>query len=208
MSDADAELITRKTWVYRVGLGACWVVYRSLLRARVYGAEHVPRTGGALIASNHQSFLDIPLVALGTSRHVAFVARDSLAHSRSLGWLMRRCGAVLIQRGKPDRAAVRQMAAHLTAGDLVSVFPEGTRSVDGTLGEFRGGAMLAARLAKVPIVPAAIRGTIDAWPKGGKPGLARVSITFAEPVDSASAQATEEVRARVAALVGDGHVQT
>ena len=204
MSAEPLSVVTTKTLTYRFGRLLCAGFYRTLLRARVEGSEHLP-AGGALIASNHQSYLDIPLVAIGTRRHVAFVARDSLAKSRALGWLMRNCGAVLIRRGKPDRSAVREMAAHLESGDLVSVFPEGTRSVDGSVAEFRGGAMLAARLAKVPIVPAAVRGTLEAWPKGGRFGLAPVSIRFGAPVDSSQPDATEQVRAAVMALAGDGY---
>ena len=206
MSEVAVEVpvVTRKTPAYRMGRVATGFAYRCLLRPRFSGLEHVPREGGALLASNHQSYLDIPLVAMSTRRHVCFVARDSLADARWLAWLMRRCGTVLIRRGKPDRAALREMVAHLEAGDLVSVFPEGTRSRDGSVGEFRGGAMLAARMARCPIVPAGIRGTIDAWPKGGRPRPAPVSLAYGAPVDGASPEAAERVRARVVELAGDG----
>jgi len=198
------EVLTRKTLVYRGVRLACEIAFRSLLRARVAGAEHLPARGGALLAANHQSYLDIPLVASATLRHVSFVARDTLAESRALGWLMRQCGAVLIRRGKPDRAALREMLAHLAQGDLVAIFPEGTRSPDRRVGEFRRGALLAARLAGVPIVPVAVRGTFDAWPRGGRPRLAPVSLTFAPAVDSSRPDAALQVRARIVELVGDG----
>jgi 1-acyl-sn-glycerol-3-phosphate acyltransferase len=200
----QSELLTDSTLTYRVGRGLCALACRAFLRPRFEGLEHLPAEGGALIASNHQSYLDIPLVAISTARHVCFVARDSLADSKALGWLMRRSGAVLIRRGKPDRAALREMVAHLEGGDLVSVFPEGTRSTDGAVAAFRGGAMLAARLARVPIVPAGIRGTLAAWPKGRGPRPAPVSIAFGPPVDGALPDAADLVRARVLALVGDG----
>jgi 1-acyl-sn-glycerol-3-phosphate acyltransferase len=96
------------------------------------------------------------------------------------------------------------MLAHLDAGDLVAIFPEGTRSPDRRVGPFRRGALLAARIAKVPIVPVAVRGTFDAWPRHGRPRLAPVSLTFAPAVDGEAPDAAEQVRARIAELVGDG----
>ena len=197
--EAPIAVLTEKTLTYRVVRQTVSTTLRTLFRARFAGEEHLPRRGGALIAANHQSYLDIPLVASSTRRHVAFVARDTLADSRALGWLMRQCGAVLIRRGKPDRQALREMVAHLEAGDLVCVFPEGTRSRDRSVGAFRGGALLAARLARVPIVPAAVRGTFDAWPRGGPLRLARVALTFGAPLDPLATEA-EVVRERIVAL--------
>ena len=197
------QVLTEKTLTYRVVRQSVSIALRTLFRARFAGLEHLPARGAALIAANHQSYLDIPLVASATRRHIAFVARDSLADSRALGWLMRQCGAVLIRRGKPDRQALREMVAHLEAGDLVCVFPEGTRSRDGSVGAFRGGALLAARLARVPIVPAAVGGTIDAWPRGGRVRLARVALTFGAPLDPLASEG-ELVRQRIIELAGSG----
>jgi 1-acyl-sn-glycerol-3-phosphate acyltransferase len=201
--ETAGEILTEKTLTYRIVRLSVSVTLRTLFRARFAGAEHLPPRGGALIAANHQSYLDIPLVASATLRHVSFVARDTLAETRALGWLMRQCGAVLIRRGKPDRQALREMVAHLEAGDVVCVFPEGTRSPDGSVGAFRGGALLAARLARVPIVPVGVRGTFDAWPRGRRPRLARVALSFGAPLDPLAADA-EVVRAKIVELAGDG----
>jgi 1-acyl-sn-glycerol-3-phosphate acyltransferase len=206
--DAGQErprVLTRKTLIYRFVRTSVDLTYRIVFRRRVEGRENLPMQGPVLLALNHQSFLDIPLVAGSTTRHVSFVARESLARSRPLGWLMRQCGAVLIQRGKPDRAALREMVAHLEAGDCVAVFPEGTRSSDGRLQPFRAGALLAARLSGAPVVPAAIRGTIEAWPRGARwPRPRRVSLSFAPAVDPNLPDALERVRAGIEERLGDG----
>lgn len=203
----DEPLITHKTLAYRFTHRLTQALLFSFFRLRVVGREHLPREGGALIASNHQSFLDIPIVAAANSRHVCFVARESLARSRWLGWLMRQCGAVLIERGAADRQALRDMTGHLEQGDLLAIFPEGTRSRDGRLGEFKGGATLTARRAGVPIVPAAIRGAADALPRGKVlPRPRRVQIEFGPPIDAGAPDAQEQLVTAVAALVGDGRL--
>ena len=124
-----------------------------------------------------------------------------------LGWLMRQCGAVLIERGAADRKALRDMTGHLAQGDLLAIFPEGTRTRDGSLGEFKGGATLTAKRARVPIIPAAIRGAVDAMPRGKVlPRPRRVQIEFGPPIDPQAPDAQEQLVAAVRALAGDGHL--
>ncbi|MCE9594945.1 MAG: 1-acyl-sn-glycerol-3-phosphate acyltransferase [Planctomycetes bacterium] len=189
---------TDKTWVYRLCRGGSNLAYRVFLPPTFRGVEHLPSNGGVLIAANHQSFLDIPLLSLGTDRHVCFVARDTLAETRLLAFIMRGCNAVLIGRGKGDRSALRAIVAHLAAGDCVAMFPEGTRSRDGQLGRFHAGAVVAARMAGVPIVPAAIDGSWRAWPPGRKlPRPTRLSLDFAPAIDSAAPDALDRVRAAI-----------
>ena len=204
MSDR-AAVLTTKTPTYHLCRVLSALAFSTLFRARFEQPHHLPSSGGALIVSNHQSYLDIPLLSVVTRRHVSFVARDSLAEAKWLAFVMRECGAVLIQRGKPDRKALREMVAHLEAGDVVSVFPEGTRTRDGRVQPFRHGALLAARMAKVPIVPAGLRGTFEAWPRGAsRPRASRVAVRLAAPIDSAAPDALERVQAAIESMVGDG----
>jgi len=201
-SDEHA-IITHRTLTYSLIDLVMGLYLRIRHRRRAEGAEHIPEEGGALIVANHQSYLDIPLISSTTRRHVAFVARDTLADSRVLKFVMRECGAVLIRRGVGDRAALRAMQEHLDRGDLVAIFPEGTRSADGSVGEFRGGALLAARKARVPIVPAAIRGMHGVWPRERRlPGPGRLGIRFSAPVDPRAPGALEAVRGAVVASAG------
>lgn len=200
-----SEVLVTRTWAYaaaRLSTRIAWALY---FRARHEDLQHIPAEGPALLCCNHQSFLDIPLVSHLSRRHIAFVARASLADSKPLGWLMRRCGAVLIAPGKPDRAALREMLAHLEAGDLVAIFPEGTRTHDGSLGELRAGALLAARQARAPIVPVGIRGAFEAWPRqAALPRPRTIAARVGTPVDPLAEDALEQVRRQLQALIGDG----
>ncbi|MFT5051271.1 MAG: 1-acyl-sn-glycerol-3-phosphate acyltransferase [Chlamydiales bacterium] len=175
--------------------------YRLFYRVRVEGRENLPE-GGALLAANHESFLDIPLVSNAAGpRHVAFVARDTLANSRILDFIMLHCGAVLLRRGTSDRKALRQMADHLRAGDYVGVFPEGTRSRDGQLGTFKGGVLLAAKTTGVPVVPIGIAGSFEIWPRHRKlPGRGRLIARIGKPIDVSQPNALEHLRAAIEKL--------
>jgi 1-acyl-sn-glycerol-3-phosphate acyltransferase len=206
---APRKLVTRSTPTYVIGRGLIGTFLRTACRLQVRGREHMPRQGPVLLVANHQSYLDIPAlasaVATAAGRHVCFVARDSLARSRFLAFVMRESGAVLIKRGVPDRAALEETIEHLEQGDAVAIFPEGTRSTDGAVGEFRSGALLVARRTGCPIVPTGIRGTIDVLSRDQKfPRPARVRVSFGAPVDPGSEGALERVRDAVCALVGDG----
>jgi 1-acyl-sn-glycerol-3-phosphate acyltransferase len=173
-------------------------------RIRIVGREHLPRTGGVLIVANHQSFLDIPVLAAGAPRHVAFVARATLADSRFLAFIMREAGCVLIRPNTPDRAALEGMIAHLEGGDCVAVFPEGTRTPDGALGTFRGGAAVAARRARVPIVPAAITGAFEAWPRDRSlPRPRRVHVRFGPAFAADVEEPMQQARRVIAEMMGD-----
>jgi len=203
--ERPVEVLTDKTPVYHVCRVLSWLAFNTLFPSRIWGLEHLPTTGGALIASNHQSFFDIPLLSMTTRRHVSFVARDSLADAKWLAYVMRECGAVLIRRGQQDRQALRDMVAHLEAGDCLSIFPEGTRTSDGRIQSLRRGALLPAKKTRAPIVPAAIRGTFRVWPRSARlPRPARVSVQYGPPVDSSAPDAGERLQAILERMVGDG----
>jgi 1-acyl-sn-glycerol-3-phosphate acyltransferase len=196
------KIFVHKTLVYRLCRGGVWLYLKLRNRMRVEGREQVPAEGGALIVANHQSVLDIPLMAASTSRHISFVARKSLAKSWLLGFIMRQCGAVLIDRGAGDRTAMREMVEHLTRGDLVAIFPEGTRTQDGSVGEFKRGALLAARKAKVPLLPASINGSFGIWPRTQKfPGRGRISVRYSPLLPADGENALSGVRSAVVAGV-------
>ncbi len=185
-----------RTLVYHIIMFLVHTLTIWPFRAKIRGRDLLPKGQGALIVSNHASFLDIPFVAkAGKGRHVCFVARESLAHNWLLGFIMRSCGAILIDPKSGDRKALKMVVEHLKAGDLVAMFAEGTRSKDGRLLPFKRGALLAARQARVPVVPCAVLGSHLAWGRGQRfPRPARVEVRFGEPLDVREGDALESVR--------------
>jgi 1-acyl-sn-glycerol-3-phosphate acyltransferase len=131
---------------------------------RATGRDNVPATGGALIASNHLSYLDVFVLGLGCRRPLNYVARANLFRP-PLGWLIRSVGGFPIDREGSGTAGLKETLRRLKRGAVVLLFPEGTRSLDGELGPLKPGFAALAR-ARVPIVPAAVAGTFEAWPRG------------------------------------------
>lgn len=140
----------------------------TMFRYRAHGAQHVPKTGGVILACNHQSFLDPVIAAMGTGRLVTFMARDSLFKFLPFRLLIESLNAFPVQRGTADLGAMRQSLRRLRDGWALLVFPEGTRTKDGSLGSMRGGIGVLASRARVPVIPTLIQGAFEAWPRGEK----------------------------------------
>jgi len=168
-----------------------WVVLTLFYRLRVVGGERVPRTGPLLVVANHQSFLDPPLVGMGIpGRHLNFIARGGLFSSRLFGGLIRALNAVPIKESGSDTAAIRTALEQLAAGRAVLIFPEGSRTPDGAVHEFKRGAWVLLSRAKCTVVPAAVEGAFDAWPRSGLGKRARllgarVAVEFGRPLSHA-----------------------
>ncbi len=158
-----------------------------LWRYRAHHADRIPKHGALLIVANHQSYLDPIIVGqLVPSRQIDSVARDGLFRVRWLAPLMRGLHAMPIKEdGEPDSAAIREILARLERGLAVVIYPEGSRTHDGAMTEFKRGAALVVKRARCPVLPVAIEGAHDAWPRGrARPRLlaARVMTMAAHPI--------------------------
>ncbi len=170
-------------WFYRAG----WVLLRRAFRVwfhlRVNGLEFVPKTGGAIIASNHASYLDPPLIGAALHRPVAYLARKSLFRFKPFGWLIARLNAVPLERERATAAGLRTAIELLEAGVAVVLFPEGTRTPNGSLQSGKPGAGLIALRSNVPVIPTRIKGSFEAMPRGSWfPKPTPISISFGRPV--------------------------
>jgi len=151
-----------------------WVVrgvYRVLYRPIISGAENVPSTGPLLLAANHQSYIDPPFVCLYISRHASFVARAGLFKWKFFGWLIGSLNATPIKEEGGDGAAIKEILRRLGEGHAVIIFPEGSRTQDGSMDEFKRGVALLVRKAGCPVVPVGLEGCFDAFPRGGWPRI-------------------------------------
>lgn len=156
-----------------------WKIYLGL---RINGADRYPPEGPGLVCANHQSHLDPILVGNGCRRYISFVARESLFRVPLFGWLIRRLGAFPINR-QAGISGIKNTLQRLKSGELVLIFPEGTRTPDGSIQEFKPGFCTIARRAKVPIIPVAIAGAYEAWPKTGWfPRPKRVAVKVGQPI--------------------------
>lgn len=152
-------------------------------RLRYSGEENIPQQGPVLICANHQSHLDPPLVGLGSRRIMNFMARETLFHSRLFGWFIDSINAFPIDLEGASLSGIKQALKLLKGGETVVIFPEGTRSRDGEIGPFRPGVATLALRAKATILPVAIEGAYDAYPRGRKlprPGI--VHVLYGKPI--------------------------
>ena len=161
---------------------------------RVYGRENLPKTGGAIIASNHQSFLDPVALGAAADRQLRYLARRTLFENPAFAALIRSLGALEFGRDGVDAAGAREMISALERGELVAMFPEGTRTADGEIGRIKPGVGLLARRARVPVVPAALDGLYNAWPRTRKyPGVrGPIRVAFGEPIQPIEGKSSDE----------------
>jgi 1-acyl-sn-glycerol-3-phosphate acyltransferase len=148
------------------------------------GVEHIPREGGVLLVSNHVSFLDPVIVGSAASREVHYMARSNAFDIPGLGKLIAVYNAYPVNRGAPDLGALRKTISLLKNGNAVLIFPEGTRSVDGTLGKARDGACFIAHRAGVPTIPVFHSGAERVLPRNSKRlRRSQLTVTFGEPLE-------------------------
>ena len=168
---------------YRIGWIGFRVMYATYFRWRVFGAENVPQTGGVILASNHASFLDPPLVGAGLNRDINYLARESLFRFPGIGALLRSWNSVPVDRDGGGARGLKIILERLLAGGAIILFPEGTRTPDGQLQPARSGIGLTVIKSDAPVVPVRVFGTFDAYGKNHKfPRPYRVAVKYGEPL--------------------------
>lgn len=188
----------------------CLAVFFTLLyRARALHPTRVPRHGPLIIAANHQSHIDPPFIGVYARRRLSFVARSGLFHNRIFGLLISLLNAIPIRENAGDAAAIKEILRRIHLGEAVLIFPEGSRSPDGSVQSFKRGIALLVKRAECPVLPVAVEGCFDAWPRHrALPRLfpPRIAVNFGRPIPHAELMkdgpdaALERIRREVEAL--------
>ena len=165
---------------------------RTLFRPRLEGVENIPGTGPVILASNHLSFIDSVILPLVIKRRIYFLAASTYFEGRGLGkwfvaWFLRATGMIPIDRsgGKASEASLKAGMSVLTKGDVLGIYPEGSRTRDGKLHRFRTGVARMALESGAAVVPVAMIDTDKVMPSegDGRVRIQRIGISFGPPLD-------------------------
>lgn len=199
--------------VYGVCHYAIRVFFDILFRGEVIGTGNLPRSGGFLLAANHASFLDPPLIGCHVPQQIAYFARKTLWKPGIAAWWLDEVGTIPVDRdGGQDISAIKRVLKAIQQGRALILFPEGTRTPDGNLQSAKPGVGFIAIKTQVPVVPVRIFGSFEALGKGG--GLhvgTPVSVVFGQPIPPSvyddpkagkerSQRASERIMAEIAKL--------
>ncbi len=168
---------------YRLGWLGFQALYRFYFRWRVFNAERVPLTGPVILACNHASFLDPPLVGSGLSRGINYLARESLFRFPGMGALLRSWQVVPVDRDGGGAAGLKAILDRLLDGGAIILFPEGTRTFDGQLQPARLGIGLVVIKSDAPVIPVRTFGTFEAYGRRVKiPRPISVAVKYGQPM--------------------------
>lgn len=171
-------------------------VLYGYLRGRVYGAENVPNSGPLIVASNHASDFDPPILSCSLRRPVAFMAKEELFKIPLLKQGIELYGAYPVKRGSADRSAIRAAINCLSQGWAVGLFLQGTRTTDARITDPKLGAALIAAKANVPILPVSLWGTEAIFVKGSPvPHSVPVTVRIGKIIDAPTSTKREELEA-------------
>ena len=177
---------------HRCARAWAWLILKTTgVRVTVRGVDKLDPQRSYVLAANHQSIYDIPIVFASLPLQLRIVAKESLANFPFLGWHLRRTGHLIVDRNNPGAGVVRKMARLIHGSRSLIVFPEGTRSATGAVGKFRGGTFVVAIEAGLPIVPVSISGSRHVMLKGRLmtcPG--DVTLTVHAPIATADVART------------------
>ncbi|HKU68778.1 MAG TPA: lysophospholipid acyltransferase family protein [Candidatus Baltobacteraceae bacterium] len=163
------------TFLYDLARNSFRGMFAAIWRMRIYGAENVPKSGPLIVACNHVSYFDPPVLGAASPRRISYMAKEELFAVPVLGPLIHAVGAYPVDRKGSATSAIKRSVDVLRQGGCIGIFPEGGRNPSGSA-EVRGGVALLASLGKAPVVPARLVGT-----SGGK-RLEQFRVYFGRPL--------------------------
>ena len=193
--------------LYRVARVLSNLIFPLIFRLRFEGKEHLPSSGGYIMASNHVSLFDPLFVAMAMPTQVHFMAKAELFRNPLLGWLLKGLGAFPVERGKGDSGALDHSVNILRQGGTLGIFPEGTRSKDGNPLRPKSGAALIAKMTGADVLPCGIevQGKVRLWSKitvRFGPMIPHEQLGFTDESPSQIKRATKRIWGEVLTLCG------
>ena len=180
--ESKLSLATRK-FFYRVLRVLARILTVLWFRIRVDGRHHLPAEGGAMLLSTHQSLMDPVLVGLACNRNLNFLARHTLFRNPAFSLLLKVLDSIEIDRERGGISGLKEMLARLKRGEIVLLFPEGTRTPDGNILPIKPGFLPVAKRSDVPLVPVAVVGAYECMPKGAKWIFPKpIAVVFGKPI--------------------------
>jgi 1-acyl-sn-glycerol-3-phosphate acyltransferase len=197
--------LANRIW-YRSMRFLLWLSTLLFFRLRVSGTDRIPAEGGALVLCNHQSHLDPVLIGVVFQRRLNFLARETLFRSKPFAWLLRSFDSIPIDRDGSGLSGLKETLRRLKREEMVLIFPEGTRTRDGAVARLQPGFCSLAKRGRVPLLPVALDGAFQAWPRDRKlPKPGKVVVRIGTPIepeeiaDLDDAQIVALVQARIQA---------
>lgn len=168
--------------IYWAGHTGCSILAQILFRLRVIGRENFNVEGPAIIAANHQSYLDPPLIGVAYPGELHYLARNTLFKKWLANWILTEVNAIPVDRDRGDVGALRAVLKLLKDGHRTVIFPEGTRTLTGQIQKARPGIGMIVAKTLVPVIPARIFGSFEAWPKNGKLKPHPITVIVGKPI--------------------------
>jgi 1-acyl-sn-glycerol-3-phosphate acyltransferase len=168
--------------LYWCGYTLCKTVAKVGFRYQAFGQENIIEDGPAIMAANHQSYLDPPLVGITCRAELYFLARKTLFRNRLFGSILAGVNALPVDLSRADLTAVRTIINLLKQGHRTVIFPEGTRSLTGQIQDARPGIGMIIAKTLAPVVPMRIFGSFQAWPKDGKIKPFPITVVVGKPI--------------------------
>lgn len=190
----SSKLSNRLYWFFKAIL---YVFFKVFNRLEVVGSENVPEEGGVIVAANHVSYLDPPLMGAALKRQATYMAKEGLFKIPILGAVIR-LFSVPIRRDRPQPSTIKEAVNRLKKGELIVIFPEGSRSVDGKILDAKKGVGVIAAISRMPVVPALIKGTEKTLPVGAmflRP--AKITVMFGTPIVTDNKETDKEFQDRI-----------
>lgn len=168
--------------VYKISYNLSKLLARTFFSFRVVNRENIIEEGGAILAMNHQSYLDPPLAGIACKREISYLARKTLLDWPILGPLFPKLNVIPVNQERADMSALKAVIRLVKAGDCTVIFPEGARTLDGKLQPAQPGLGLVIAKTLAPVVPMRIFGAYEAFPRGGKPRPHPITLVVGEPM--------------------------